>query len=210
MTTTCEQFDALLLDGDSVSMQRAAAHAGECASCAETLAAWNDIGETARSLHTAWESDLLWPRIERELERERAAKRSNVWQTAAAVALTGLLGAGTWYGLLIRSERAAFDRTILREQAVAQVESAERAHLEAIERLEKVASPKLAAAGSPLMVSYKSKLMLLDDAINECQASIQQNRQNAHLRKQLLAVYSEKQRTLEDVLREETGNVSKQ
>ena len=45
--------------------------------------------------------------------------------------------------------------------------------------------------------------MLLDDAIAECQAGIDQNRNNAHLRKQLLAVYSEKQRTLQDVLRED-------
>ena len=210
MTTTCEQLDALLLDGDSASMQRAAAHAAECASCAETLAAWNDIGDTARSLHATWESDLLWPRIERELAHERSRRRPPVWSIAAAVALAAILGGGGWYGLRVHSERVAFDRTILREQAVAEVESAERMHLAAIERLEKVATPKLAEADSPLMVSYKSKLMLLDDAINECQTNIQQNRQNAHLRKQLLAVYSEKQRTLEDVLREETSNVSKQ
>ena len=57
------------------------------------------------------------------------------------------------------------------------------------------------------MVSYKEKLMLLDDAIAECEANIDNNRQNAHLRKQLLAMYSEKQQTLEDVLREDS-NVS--
>jgi hypothetical protein len=44
--------------------------------------------------------------------------------------------------------------------------------------------------------------MLLDDAIAECQANIDRNRENAHLRKQLLAIYSEKQRTLREVLRE--------
>ncbi len=59
------------------------------------------------------------------------------------------------------------------------------------------------------MVSYKEKLMLLDDAIAECQSNIDRNRQNAHLRKQLLAMYSAKQQTLEDVLREDT-NVSNQ
>ncbi|HVX30931.1 MAG TPA: hypothetical protein VHA53_10665, partial [Nitrolancea sp.] len=55
---------------------------------------------------------------------------------------------------------------------------------------------------TPLMVSYKEKLMLLDDAIAECQQNIDNNRQNAQVRKQLLAMYSEKQRTLQDVLRE--------
>ena len=52
------------------------------------------------------------------------------------------------------------------------------------------------------MVSYKEKLMLLDDAIAECQQNIEQNRKNAHLRKQLLAIYLEKQQTLREVLRE--------
>jgi hypothetical protein len=46
--------------------------------------------------------------------------------------------------------------------------------------------------------------MLLDDAIAECETVIQKNRNNAHLRKQLLTMYSEKQRTLQDVLREES------
>jgi hypothetical protein len=83
------------------------------------------------------------------------------------------------------------------------VESAERAHVAAIHRLEQLASPSLEDPATPLMVSYKAKLLLIDDAINECESVIQQNRNNAQLRKQLLAMYSEKQRTLQDVLREE-------
>ena len=46
--------------------------------------------------------------------------------------------------------------------------------------------------------------MLLDDAIAECQTNIDRNRQNAHLRRQLLTMYSEKQQTLQDVLREDS------
>ena len=68
--------------------------------------------------------------------------------------------------------------------------------------MEKSAEPKLEDPSTPLMVNYKEKLMLLDDAIAECQTNIDRNRQNAHLRKQLLAIYSEKQRTLQEVLRE--------
>ena len=60
------------------------------------------------------------------------------------------------------------------------------------------------------MVSYKEKLMMLDDAIAECQTAIDKNRQNAYLRTQLLTMYSEKQRTLQDVLREEKNHVSNQ
>ncbi len=209
MNTSCETFEALLLEGDAASLESAARHTADCSGCARQLADWNEISATAQSLRTSWNSDLLWPRIERELRRQNEP-RTRTWQIAAAVVLTVLLGGGTWFAVRQRTEQRAFENTILREQAVAQVESAERAHIEAIEQLERAAGPRLADAGSPLMVSYKEKLMLLDDAINECQTNIQHNRQNAHLRKQLLAVYSEKQRTLQDVLREENRNVSNQ
>ena len=62
---------------------------------------------------------------------------------------------------------------------------------------------KLDQPTTPLLVSYKEKLMMLDDAIAECQSAINRNRQNAYLRTQLLTMYSEKQRTLQDVIREE-------
>ena len=97
-----------------------------------------------------------------------------------------------------------FDEAILRQSAMQKVDDAELAHVSAIAELEKMAEPKLDEAASPLMVSYKEKLVVLDDAIAECQANIDHNRQNAQLRKQLLAIYSEKQRTLQDGLREET------
>ena len=72
----------------------------------------------------------------------------------------------------------------------------------AIERLEKTAGPELESPDTELMSNYKEKLMLLDDAIAECQTNVEQNRQNAHLRRQLLSMYSEKQRTLQAVMRE--------
>ena len=53
------------------------------------------------------------------------------------------------------------------------------------------------------MVSYREKLLLLDAAIAECRANIEQNRWNAHLRQELLEIYQQKQRTLQDVVREE-------
>ena len=111
------------------------------------------------------------------------------------------LGAGGWFAAR-HSQEAAFGRSIISVSALDEVEKAEKAHLAAIDHLEKVADSKIEENNSPLMVSYKEKLMLLDDAIAECQTNIDRNRQNAHLRKQLLAVYTEKQRTLEQVMRE--------
>lgn len=199
----CEEFDALLLEGDEASMAAAARHAHDCAACRERLDAWNDLSATAKSLHATWRNDMLWPRIDRALRNETRPAQSRFWQIAAAAVLTIGIGGGAWYAVHERAEQRAFDQAILRDQALHNVEQAERAHVAAINQLEKVASSKLDDPATPLLVSYQEKLMLLDDAIAECETVIQQNRNNAHLRKQLLAMYSEKQRTLEDVLREE-------
>ena len=202
MTIQCSQLDDLLFDGSPLAMQMAARHADACSACAETLASWNEIGATARSMQTTWQSDLLWPRIERSLVAEK--RKSSKWflQIAAAALLIFGLGGTLFYALRVQSHEAAFDRDILRLSALDEVERAENSHEQAIRKLERLADAKLEQAETPLMISYKEKLILLDDAIAECQANIDRNRQNAHLRTQLLSMYDEKQQTLEDVLEE--------
>jgi hypothetical protein len=201
MNITCETFDNLLFEGDAFSMQVAAQHAKSCPACTEKLAAWNEISNTAREMHTTWSSDLLWPRIERAIRTEKRQSRARLWQIAAALLIFATLGGVAWKAHQ-RMRAAEFREVILTSDAVDQVEAAENAYIAAIDRMEKTAEPKLEDPSTPLMVNYKEKLMLLDDAIAECQTNIDRNRQNAHLRKQLLAIYSEKQRTLQEVLRE--------
>jgi len=206
MKTECSDLDNLLLEGDPFSMETATRHAGSCPECAEKLASWDDISVAAKSLRTEWNSDLLWPRIETAIHlEEKDAGHPRFWQIAATVLLTISVGATTWYAVRDGSRQAAFDKEIIRVSALESVERAEQAHLYAIAELEKVAEPKLEDAQGPLMISYREKLMVLDDAIAECQTNIDNNRQNAHLRKQLLTMYSEKQRTLRDVVREGTN-----
>jgi len=198
-------IDELLANGDGASMQAAALHATDCAECAETLAEWNDISSTARELHTTWNSDLLWPRIERAIRKETRQPSPMRWmQIAASVVVMIGLGVVLGFALRARKEEKAFDRRILINTALLDVEDAEKKHLETIARLEKLTDSTLEAPATPLMVSYKEKLVLLDDAIAECQTNIEQNRKNAHLRSQLLAIYDAKQQTLQDVLREES------
>jgi predicted transcriptional regulator len=206
MNIKCSELDDLLFDASPLAMETAARHAEDCAECAEKLAAWNEIEETAHSMRGTWQNDLLWPRIERALKNERRQRPPRakwLWQIAAGLLLTIGLGGTVFYAVRVQSHDAAFDLDIIRLTAMDEVERAEQSHLHAIEQLERVAEPKLDDAQTPLMVSYKEKLMLLDEAIAECQANIDQNRQNAHLRKQLLAMYTDKQQTLTDVLRED-------
>ncbi len=204
MTINCSDLDNLLLEGDAVSLAMAAEHARTCDACMEALTSWNEISDTARSLQTTWNNDLLWPRIERALKQEARRRWVAALQIAAALLVVVGIAAVAWRV----HRRADFDQHILGIAAVEEVERSEGAHLAAIEKLERVAEPKLDDSATPritpLMVSYKEKLLLLDDAIAECQSHIDHNRQNAQLRKQLLAIYREKQHTLQDVLREET------
>ncbi|HKR63874.1 MAG TPA: hypothetical protein VJZ00_09090 [Thermoanaerobaculia bacterium] len=204
MNITCSQFDDLLFDASPLAMETAARHAEECESCAQTLADWMDIESTAKSMHTTWQSDLLWPRIERAIRHERRTPMRRLWQIAASFLLVVSLGGTMFYALRVQSREADFDTHLIRMSAVDEADKAERDYERAIKNLEKVADAKLDEAETPVMVSYKEKLMLLDDAIAECQAQIENNRQNAHLRNQLLSMYSEKQQTLRDVLREES------
>src|SRR5260370_1259166 len=53
---------------------------------------------------------------------------------------------------------------------------------------------------SPRLANYHEKLLVLDSAIAELRAQAGLNPSNAQLRYQLLAMYQEKQRTLEEVL----------
>lgn len=198
MTIRCEQLDDLLLDGSEFAMATAARHAESCDACREVLADWNEISDTAKSMKVSWESELLWPRIRRAMRRDM----SPFLRMAAAAMITLTIGATAWYAMRDTNRDLTFDQKILNIAAVDEVEQAEQAYLKAIDRLEKVVEPELENADTALMANYKEKLMLLDDAIAECQTNIEQNRQNAHLRRQLLSMYSEKQRTLQAVVRE--------
>jgi hypothetical protein len=200
MTIKCNELDNLLLEGDSQSLAIAAEHATACDACMQVLATWNEISATAQSMQTTWSNDTLWPRIARAIEREKRSRWSAVWQIAAAIVIFAAIATIAWRA----QRRNEYDKHILQIEALNDVERAEEAHIAAIDHLEKVAESRLDNPATPLMVSYKEKLMLLDDAIAECQTNIERNRSNAQLRSQLLAVYSEKQKTLQDVLREGT------
>lgn len=203
MNIQCSDFDNLLMEGDAYSMDIAERHAASCAACARTLASWKDISQTARGMQTTWRSDTLWPRIERSLRKEK--KRMPAWMTlAASFAVFALLGLMAWTAH-VKVEASRWENNFVTDAKIQKVRDAEKAHREAIAALEEQAEESLEDPATPLMISYKEKLMLLDDAIAQCEQAIQTNRRNAHLRKQLADMYSEKQRTLQEVLREENN-----
>ena len=54
-----------------------------------------------------------------------------------------------------------------------------------------------------MLVNYRERLTVIDAAIADCRAQIERNRFNTHLRKELLSIYKQKQRTLQELVGEE-------
>jgi hypothetical protein len=97
---------------------------------------------------------------------------------------------------------AASEKRLLNERALKEIEAAEAAYIQSIEKLSSRIQPALEGASSPLMMNYREKLALIDSAIADCRANIDRNRFNAYLRKELLSIYQEKERTLVDLIKE--------
>ncbi|HUO84767.1 MAG TPA: hypothetical protein VM534_06590, partial [Thermoanaerobaculia bacterium] len=181
-------------------------------SCRQSLAEWDELSAAAADLRAGWNSPDLWPRIRSSIAAAATPPRGRLHDfrlrpllEIAAVLITILTLGGVLRSLLDEpaSDRARFERWVLREQAIQEVERAERSHVASIERLSRLVDADVETHESPLAVSYREKLILLDEAIAECETQIRQNRYNTHLREQLLAVYAEKQRTLQELAREQ-------
>jgi Tfp pilus assembly protein PilE len=217
MNVSCKDRERIVADGSPAEWAALQAHAAACPACAEELRAWKSLSSAAAELRDYGESPTLWPRIHEALvqQADRRIKRAERWNwrwllagvplwQAAAIAAVLLLLIAPAIVRYVQQRRApqAQSADLLRQKALAEVERAEAAYVQAIDKLALQAKPQLATPDTPLMASYREKLQVLDSAISDLQAQAGQNPSNAHLRHQLLAMYQEKERTLEQVLEE--------
>jgi hypothetical protein len=158
----------------------------------------------------------LWPRIEQALSRQQGAtsKPSHwqrlfgswnlgalQWQTAAAaLLLVALTASMVWFLKNPNTAMVEQNPVLLTDRAVNDVVRAEAAYERAIDQLDAQARPQLQNSTSPLMANYREKLFVLDSAIADLKSQASINPANGHLRRELLAMYREKQDTLEQVL----------
>ena len=216
MSVTCSDRERIFEDGTPVEWAALEAHAASCALCAEEVRAWKSLSVAAEELRDYSDSPSLWPRIERALSEgaERKAQRSQRWnwfsrlpklslgwQTALAGTIVLLLTiSGGWIYIHRPVAPVDNDKSLLRSSALKEVESAETVYEHAIDKLAAEAKPQLENPATPLLANYHEKLLVLDSAIADLRAQAGLNPSNAQLRYQLLAMYQEKQRTLEEVL----------
>lgn len=178
-------------------MPDARAHAERCQQCREQLYLWSEISRLAPDLHEEWDSPSLWPRIRAGLAA--AAPRHKPiplwrWPLAAAAVVTLAVALFLpWHG---RQQ----ERNFLTEDALHEVQQAEAAYARSIEKLSAVAGDSLQQSPMPLAAAYREKLMLLDSAIADLKANVENNRYNVYLQTQLASLYREKQKTLQEWL----------
>jgi hypothetical protein len=213
MNITCNDRERIFLDGSPEEWAALETHAAICAVCGQEVRAWKDLSVAASELHQEWHSPSLWPQIERALTEQAAAAKASwlerlfagwnlsglEWQTAtAALLVIALTGSAVWF--LLNRPAAEVSGTLLNDPAVREVERAEVAYERAIDKLDERARPRLENASTPLLASYREKLLVLDSAISDLKSQAGVNPANGHLRRQLLAMYQEKQDTLKQVL----------
>ena len=215
MNVTCNDRERILLDGSSEEWAALEQHAVTCAACGEELRAWKQLSAAAEEMRDYQERPALWARIETSLRQQQAAPApragfwssldfwrhaATAWQSALVGTMVVALAVSSGY-LYIHRGGSATDpgNKLLKTSALAEVERAEREYMTAIDILAADAGPQL-GTDTPLMASYREKLLVLDSAIADLRAQTGENPSNTHLRKQLLAMYQEKQQTLQDVL----------
>jgi len=210
MNVTCVDRERIFLDGSAEEWAAIEMHAANCSECGEELRIWKSLSTAAEEMKQDWETPYLWTKIERDLTEQMANEPPQWrawlnslgmgglrWQTAAATVLLVAVSAATYFVFRGPQPPPKEDAFV---SSVSAVERAEAAYEKAIDKLDEQAKPQLDPPATPLMASYREKLLVLDNAIEELRAEAGQNPANAHLRRQLLAMYEEKQETLQEVL----------
>lgn len=218
MNMDCKDRDRIFEDGTPAEWVALESHATICAVCREEIRAWKSISIAAQELRDYTDTPALWSRIEHALAEEAARKAKSAerwewllswknfslgWQTVAAGAFVLLLTVSAgWLYVHQTGISTSQNPNLLKSKALTEVERTESAYVRAIDKLATEAKPQLDNPATPLLSSYREKLLLIDSAIEDLRAQAGQNPSNAHLRYQLLAMYQEKQQTLEEVLEE--------
>jgi hypothetical protein len=228
MTAECRRVDEALAAGDSAALELVRVHVTGCDRCTERVRAFEAISNAARSLRRSWESPELWPKIReslvkesfapaksRDADRDHPLRSAPTWPAWIPIAAIVALFVVSFIGLQVFRPSLGDHQVfgvrplpkdpLMTDAALEDVEKSEREYVRSIENLARVARPRLQAAETPLLLSYREKLLLLDNAIAELNSQIEMNRYNTHLRQQLLGVYAEKQQTLREVMKGATS-----
>jgi hypothetical protein len=203
MNVTCQDRERIFMDGSPEEWTALDVHAVNCVECGEQLRVWKSMSVAAGEMRQEWETPYLWTRIEHALTEQIAERPSRFgmwlnslglagfhWQTAAALALL-IVVSGTSVWVYFHRDRGPGDKQVfLRNSAVNEVERAEAEYEKAIDKLDRQARLQLDPPTTPLMASYREKLLVLDNAIEELRREAGHNTSKAHMNLELLFIYT--------------------
>ena len=185
-------------------------HARDCALCKRELWIWSELSQIAGGLRQEWDTPDLWPRVRQALNAEPKVKQPRHWNWRLLVAVAAMLVISTtaalWYSFRPHRAPGQTDDAFLTEQTLKELEQAESAYSSSIIKLSHLAEAKLQHSDASLAGAYKEKLAMLDSAIAELKATLDQNRFNARLQEELAALYKQKQQTLQEIVRRDQKN----
>jgi hypothetical protein len=211
MILQCSDLDRALRTPEWMPEMRA--HAQQCEACARQIHLWSEISRVAPELHREWESPLLWQRISAGLcAQKQPSKAAPAWRWVLSVAAVALLAVALfqpWRSRLPRANQSHANQAagdLMTEAALQEVRQTEAAYVRSIARLSALAAGGLRQSPSPLAAAYREKLLLLDAAIADLQANVENNRYNTYLETELAGLYRAKQKTLEDWMQNANRN----
>jgi hypothetical protein len=182
------------------------AHAGQCAACREQLYLWDEISRLAPGLHEEWESPFLWPRIRANLAAEPTHRRTPWWRWALAAATLVILAAMLQPWMQPWRSGKSNNPAFLTERALQEVQLAEAEYARSIEKLSALAAQNLEHSSSPTAAAYRDRLTMLDSGIAELKVTVETNRYNTYLQRELASLYRQKQQTLQEWLQNANHN----
>jgi hypothetical protein len=182
------------------------AHAEGCAACRQQLYLWDEISRLAPGLHEEWESPFLWPRIQANLAAEPTHRRMPWWRWALAAATLVSLAAMLQPWMQPWRSGEFNNPAFLTERALQEVQQAEAAYSRSIEKLSALAAQNLEHSSSPTAAAYRDRLTMLDSGIAELKVTVETNRYNTYLQRELASLYRQKQQTLQEWLQNANHN----
>jgi len=199
---SCDRYNAFLkgeIDPDSM-----AEHLDHCSSCRRAKEMDERLLELTSCLPSPEADEKLWYRIRGALLQEREQHRLRPRWTQLAAAAVLLLAVG----ILTHPFRTAYSQdseAILSGSLLQRVEKLENQHLKAIEDLQGKIEPVLNGMDGDLARLYRERLDVIDDQIAECRQALEENPQNGHIRRYLLAALQDKKETLLEIRSSRTG-----
>ncbi len=168
------------------------------------------ISEKAKNLQRQQPPENLWEMIETKLKAEKSRlsiyermillfrkitfpKWQPMWKYTAIATSTAFLFLFFWLKIVYEPD------------PIRAVEKAENRYLKAIEKLEQAVEQKETDLDMNLWILYQERLALLDESIEACKRTIEQNAENINARKYLFLAYQEKVETLKKILNQSKG-----